>query len=110
MADPVLAALWKRVVERWEDEQAHAAFLEHCRATDQLVEAAVRYRGMTGDRDRSEAAQKRLQGVTVLALAQLEASRTSARQLHRQAGRLILIVLFTAASVALLAYLRLFRG
>jgi len=110
MADPFLSALWKRVVERWEDEQAHAAFLEHCRATDQLVEAAVRYRGMTGDRDRGEAAQRRLQGVTVLALAQLEATRTPARQLHRQAGRLVLIVLFTAASVALLAYLGLFRG
>jgi hypothetical protein len=46
----------------------------------------------------------------VLALAQLEATRTPARQLHRQAGRLVLIVLFTAASVALLAYLGLFRG
>jgi hypothetical protein len=110
MADTVLAALWKRVVERWEDEQAHAAFLEYCRATDQLVEAAVRYRGMTGDRDRGEAARRRLQGVTVLALAQLEATRTPARRLHRQAGWLVLIVLFTAATIALLAYLGLFRG
>jgi hypothetical protein len=110
MADPELLALWKKVVDRWEDEQAHAAFLEHCRATDQLVEAAVRYRGMAGDRDRSEAAQRRLQGVTALALAELEASRTPARQLNWQAGRLVLVVLFTAASVALLAYLGMSRG
>lgn len=109
ISDPARVALWKNVLARWDDEQAHTAFLEHCRATDQLVEAAVRYRGMTGDRDRGETAKKRLQGVTVLALTQLEASRTPVRHSRRQAGRLVLIVLFTAASIALLAYLGFLR-
>jgi hypothetical protein len=107
--DPVVSALWKKVVEQWDDEHAHDVFLEHCLATDQLVEAAVRYRGMTGDRERGEAARKRLQSVTVLALTRLETSRTPVRQLDRQAGRLVLIVLFTAASIALLAYLGFIR-
>ena len=71
MSDAALEALWKNVVDRWDDEHTHGAFLEHCQNTDQLVEAAVRYRGMAGDRERGDAAQKRLQGVAILAMAKL---------------------------------------
>ena len=79
MADTAFEALWKNVLDRWDDERAHGAFLEHCQATDQLAEAAARYRGMKGDRERGAVAEKRLAGVAIVALAKLEATRSRPR-------------------------------
>jgi hypothetical protein len=100
----VLETLWKNVLDRWDDDKAHAAFLEYCRLENQLAEAAARYRGMTGDRERGPSAKKRLQGVQIVALAALESTRTSAPRTSRQAGGLILIVFFLAMTVALVVY------
>ena len=105
ISDPALEALWKNVLARWEDDKAHGAFLEHCQNTDQLVEAAVRYRGMAGDHERGAAAEKRLQGVAILAMAKLESTRTTRTQGRSRLGSVVLIVFFLAASVALLLYL-----
>jgi hypothetical protein len=102
--DPNLEVLWKNVLDDWQDDQRHGAFLEYCESTDQLLEAAVRYKGMAGDRDRGPSAQKRLQGVTLLAMAKLEALRTEQGETRRYAGRLLLIFLFLAASLLLLFY------
>ena len=108
MADPQLEALWKKAVREWDDEGAHGRFLEHCRNTDQLVEAAVRYRGMSHDRDRGSAARKRLSAVTLLALAQLEACRSPPRTVRRRARAAATLVLVAAAVLAVFAYLGLF--
>jgi hypothetical protein len=59
MSDPVLDTLWKKVLADFDDGAAHAAFIEHCRATNQLLEAAVRYRGMAGDHARGPQARDR---------------------------------------------------
>ena len=106
MTDQVLEALWKNVLDRWDDDAAHGAFIEHCQNSDQLVEAAVRYRGMAGDRERGEQAQKRLNGIAVLALARLESLRTRERREPSRIGAYLLIAIFIAASIGLLAYLR----
>ena len=105
MTDPALEALWKQVLDRWDDDKAHGAFLEHCRTTDQLVEAAVRYRGMAGDRKRGESAQKRLQGVAILAMSELESARTTHPPGRSRLGSLLLMAFFLAASITLLLYL-----
>ena len=52
MAEPAFEALWKSVLDHWDEDRTHRAFLDYCGATDQLAEAAARYRGMKGDRDR----------------------------------------------------------
>jgi hypothetical protein len=105
--DPTLEALWKNVVDRWDDDMAHGAFLDHCQATDQLVEAAVRYRGMAGDRERSDSAKKRLEGVAILAMAKLEQARTPAgRERRSRFGSLLVIAFFIAATIILLRYLQ----
>jgi hypothetical protein len=109
MNDPELEALWKRVLDGWEQDRAHGAFLEHCQQSGQLAEAAARYRGMVGDRQRGELAKKRLEGVAVLAIAALEASRTPSSGGRRQTGAWLLVLFFVAASIALLAYLGLGR-
>ncbi len=43
MSDPTLEALWKNVVDNWDNDSAHAQFLQHCQSTEQLAEAAARY-------------------------------------------------------------------
>ena len=104
LPDTEAEALWKHVLDHWEDDAAHAVFLEHCQRTGQLAEAAARYRGMTGDRDRGAVAQKRLQGVATLALLTLEANRTSPAESARNARGLVLIVVLLAASIAVSLY------
>jgi hypothetical protein len=77
MVDPTLEALWKNVIDRWEEDAPHALFLHHCEATLQLAEAAGRYSAMRGDHDRGQAAKKRLEAVRVLATSSLVSSRSS---------------------------------
>ena len=101
MTDPALEALWKRVVDDWDNDAAHGAFLEHCQTTDQLLEAAVRYRGMAGDRVRGPSAQKRLGAVATLSIARLETMRTPEPRVRADVGRLLLIVFFVAGTIAL---------
>jgi hypothetical protein len=105
MGDAAFEALWKNVLDRWDDERAHGAFLEHCQATDQLAEAAARYRGMKGDRERGTVAEKRLGGIAIVALAKLEATRTRPRPAGQRVGTLLLATAFGLASIGLLAYL-----
>src|SRR5262245_20622297 len=76
MADPLLEALWKNVVDDWDNDAAHGQFLQHCQSTEQLAEAALRYAGMRGDRDRGPAAKKRLDAVSLLATSSLLAARS----------------------------------
>jgi hypothetical protein len=110
MADPALEALWKNVLDHWDEERAHGAFLEHCQETSQLAEAAARYRGMKGDRERGAVAEKRLAGVAIVALAQLEATRTPPRTSGPRTGALVLAAAFGLATVGLLAYVLLALG
>jgi hypothetical protein len=49
--DPVLEALWTRVIEAWDDERPHAALLEHAIRAQRLPVIAARYRRLADDRD-----------------------------------------------------------
>jgi hypothetical protein len=102
MNDPILEVLWKKILDDFDDDAAHVAFIEHCRSTRQLLEAAVRYRGMSGDHARGTQAERRLSSVAALAMAGLETTRTPERQGAALAVRLLLIVLFLGGSLALL--------
>jgi hypothetical protein len=104
MVAAVFEALWKSVLDHWQDERAHSAFLEYCQSSEKLAEAAARYRGMKGDRERSAVAEKRLAGIAIVALAQLHASRSKAAPV-RGIGSLILAGCFGLGAVGLLAYL-----
>jgi hypothetical protein len=104
VSDAALETLWKHVLERWDEPAAHEAFLGYCQEHDRLVEAAVRYRGMSGDRERAAVAKKRLDGVTLLAMAKLESQRTEPAAVRSEAGRYVLLVCFVAASLALVWY------
>lgn len=104
-ADPVLEALWKRVLDAWDDDATHAAFLDYCQKSDRLVDAAVRYRGMTGDRSRAPVAEKKLKAVAVLAMTRLEVARQGERRPPARTFSYVLIGFFLLATLGLLAYL-----
>ena len=101
-----LETLWKHVLDHWEEDAAHRAFLEHASQANLLVEAAVRYRGMKGDHARGVLAEQKLTAIRALALSRLAASRTPERR--RSGGRLmsfLLIAFFVIGTIGLLAYL-----
>jgi len=103
--DPTLEALWKNVLDRWDHDPAHHAFLDHCQSHDALDEAAVRYRGMKGDRDRGPIAEKRLTAVLMLAMSKLEVSRTEPEAASGALSKLVLILFFLTGSLVMLWYL-----
>jgi len=107
MADATFEALWKNVVDRWDDDAAHAVLLQHCQMTEQLAEAAARYAGMRGDRDRGESAKRRLDAVTVLATSSLLASRTVREAVVSK--WLTFVVLFSLSAMAGYVLLRALR-
>ena len=104
-ADPALETLWKHVLDHWENDAAHHAFLDFCQSHEALDEAAVRYRGMKGDRDRGAGAEKRLNAVLILALSKLEVTRTEPKAASSSPIKLLLIVFFLGGSLLVLTYL-----
>jgi hypothetical protein len=104
--DPALEALWKHTLDHWDNEAAHRAFLEHCQEREVLDEAAVRYRGMKGDRDKGPVAEQRLKAILVLAMSKLELRRAEPKAAWSGLSKLLLILFFLFGSLAVLAYLR----
>jgi hypothetical protein len=104
-ADPALETLWKNVLDRWDQDAAHHAFLDHCQRHESLDEAAVRYRGMKGDRERGPGAEKRLAAVLMLAMSKLEVSRVEPKTGSSLATKLVLILFFLVGSLVVLRYL-----
>lgn len=105
-SDPTLEALWKNTLDHWDDEATHVALLDYCQQSDQLVQAAVYYRGMTGDHERGATAKQHLTRLTLLALAKLDASRSVAQRSDSlNPGSWLLIISFLAATVGLLLYM-----
>ena len=102
--DPTLEALWKHVLSQWDNDAAHHAFLDHCQRHEALDEAAMRYRGMKGDRDRGPGAEKRLGAVLILALSKLEVTRAEPKAASGTVAKLLLIVFFLFGSLVLLRY------
>lgn len=105
LSDPAVEALWKNVLDHWDEDKAHLAFIEACRERESLAEAAARYRGMAADRDRGPQAEKRLKSIVAIAMAQLEIARTPQTTVKRRAGSLALLVLLIAGTIGLLVYL-----
>jgi hypothetical protein len=104
-ADPALEVLWKNVLDHWDNDAAHHAFLDHCQRHEALDDAATRYRGMKGDHERGLIAEKRLKAVLMLAMSKLEASRSDRAATSSPLGKLVLILFFLSGSLALLWFL-----
>lgn len=105
MSDAALDLLWKHVLDHWDDAASHRAFLEHCRERNELVEAAVRYRGMKGDHARRAQAERQLTAIAAVALLRLESSRSPDRRKPARFLSYLLVAFFLSATLGLLAYL-----
>lgn len=106
------AALWQNLLEAFEEERRHQAFLAYCRETHALDHAARRYRQHAASEDVSAEhraiAEQKLKAITVLAIAQFSSiPRTdpvAAPKLLR-----LLAALLLAASVLVLGWALAFR-
>jgi hypothetical protein len=74
--DPVLDALWKRVLESWDDDRTHAALLDHAMRTQALPEIAGRYRSLADDPGRGPLARKKLDAIVLAATQMLMSMKT----------------------------------
>lgn len=104
LEDPAFEVLWAHVLQHWNDDKAHIAFLEHCREHDRLLPAAKRYRALTAEQERQNEAERRLRAIAVLAMARMEQSRTTHSGARRQAGRLVALIFLVAAATGLLLF------
>lgn len=104
LEDPAFEILWEHVLDNWEDDKAHLAFLEHCREHDKLLPAAKRYRPLRERQSYRAQAEKHLKGITILAMAKMEQSRTTQTGAKRQAGRLVTLIFLVAATTGLLIF------
>jgi hypothetical protein len=68
--DPVLEALWQRVLEAWDDDRTHAV------RAQSLPEIAGRYRALLADPGKAMVAQKKLDAIVVAATNLLFSHKT----------------------------------
>lgn len=80
MPDAVFNALWKRVLEAWEDEKPHELALSYALEHEMLPEIAGRYRKLFDDPDRGARAKKKVDGIVVAATQMLMATKTPPRE------------------------------
>jgi hypothetical protein len=74
--DPVLDALWDRVLTAWDEDKPHAALLDHALRVQALPEVAGRYRSLVDDPARGPTAKKKLDLIVLTATQSLLAMKT----------------------------------
>jgi hypothetical protein len=78
--DAIFDSLWARVLETWDDDKPHQAFLDYAIRTQRLPDAAGRYRAQKDaakdDPARAARAQKKLDGIVIAATHMLMAMKT----------------------------------
>jgi hypothetical protein len=104
-----LDAAWSDVEARWDDEDAHKAFVARCVATGRLPEAGRRYREVR-DRDpsRRESAAAHIDRLLSLATRNLELTRSPPPDSASMRRRLFFVALgvcLVLVGVALWAWL-----
>jgi hypothetical protein len=78
--DPMIDALWGRVLEAWDDDKPHAALIEHAMRAQALPDVAARYRGLADDPERGPRARKQLDAIVVAATQMLISTKTPKRE------------------------------
>ena len=99
-----LEVLWAHVLNHWDEDKAHVAFLEHCQQNNLLLAAAKRYRSLAGNERYGPEVERRLRGITALAMAGMEHTRTTPAGAKRQAGRLVAMIFAIAIATGLLIF------
>jgi hypothetical protein len=80
LPDAVFEALWKRVLEAWDDDKPHQAVLTYALETERLPDIAGRYRKLVDDPEKGARAKKKIDGIVVAATQLLMATKTPPRE------------------------------
>ncbi len=114
IVDPTLEALWLSVVEEWGDDERHGKLLAYAQQTRQLGDVAGLYRRVNEDgspyrvsADHLIDAKKRLAGVAMLAVMDLDSTKSDATDVRGQhivriIGFVVVLGLFAALGWLLL--------
>ena len=100
--------LWTNLLEAFEEDRRHQAFLAYCRETQSLDRAAKRYREQAANEEISAEhraiAEKKLKAIMLLAIAHFAAATPKKKPMA--AGKVISLIagLLLAASVLILAW------
>ena len=78
--DAILEALWKRVLEAWDDDKPHQAALTYALQNERLPDIAGRYRKLLDDPDKAVRAKKKIDGIVISATQLLMATKTPPRE------------------------------
>jgi hypothetical protein len=78
--DALFQALWKRVIEAWDDDKPHQAALSYAISNEMLPEIAGRYRKLMEDPEKTARAKKKLDGIVLAATQLLLATKTPPRE------------------------------
>ncbi|HSO35601.1 MAG TPA: hypothetical protein VLT33_23895 [Labilithrix sp.] len=78
--DAIMEALWKRVLEAWDDDKPHQAALTYALQTERLPDIAGRYRKLLDDPEKGPRAKKKIDGIVVAATQLLMATKTPPRE------------------------------
>lgn len=97
--DPVLDALWEAARADFAADAANAAFIEHCRRSEQLPEAARRYREA---KQAGADVERRLAAITAIALREVDLRKSAAAP--RDFMRHRVMIAFAAAVLAAALY------
>jgi len=76
LPDVLFEALWKRVLEAWDDDKPHVAILEHAMRSEMLPELAGRYRAEKDVPGHEVRAKKKLDAIVIAATQMLMATKT----------------------------------
>ena len=79
-ADAMFNALWKRVLDAWDDDKPHQAALSYALEKQMLPEIAGRYRKLMDDPERGARAKRKVDGIVVAATQMLMATKTPPRE------------------------------
>jgi len=78
--DAIMEALWKRVLEAWDDDEPHQAVLTYALQTERLPDVAGRYRKLLEDPEKGPRAKKRIDAIVLAATQLLMATKTPPRE------------------------------
>jgi hypothetical protein len=95
-SDPILDALWQKVLDAWDDERTHAAALEHGVRSCALPSLASRYRALLSDPDKRDLARRKLDAIVIAATQMLVSTKTPSP------GRVPLPITLSAFAVCVL--------
>lgn len=107
--DAIMEALWKRVLEAWDDDKPHQAALAYALQTERLPDIAGRYRKLLDDAEKGPRAKKRIDAIVLAATQLLLATKTPPREKVPWQWTASAAVFF-ALVVSFLAYKILFRN